>query len=469
MGEEISTTEFDREDFVRFERRLEIETAALRQLFDGGLSETGYSWGLELEACLIDHSFFPTPINEAFLAALGDDEVVPELSRFNVELNTPPQQFGATSFTDALRRLERLWAACQAAARPLDGRLVAIGILPCLREKDLSLANISPLKRYYALNHELMRTNRGVPFDLDIHGREHLRTRHADVMLEAAATSFQVHFKTPASEAHRYFNAAQALSAAMVAATANSPLLFEHLLWCETRIPLFEQAIAGVTGPAAGHPRVFFDADYLVDSVQGCFRENRANHRVLLPIVFDEPDRALRHLRLHNGTIWRWNRPLVDTDASIPHVRLEHRVLPAGPSLVDMIANAALFLGAVHEFVMRDAPLPDAALARADFYLAARNGLAAQVHTGGTRMAVRDYVLGSLLDLADAGLARLGVVAEERRLYLGIVHARIESERTGAAWQTAWFEALDCNPYDLTARYCMHQDSGWPVHEWDWP
>ena len=468
MGEEISTTTFSREDFASFAARLAHETAALGRRFgDGSLSDDGYTWGFELEAWLLDHGFHPVPRNAELLEALESPDVVPELSRFNVELNTPVRDFAPRTFSAAAQDLATLWAHCNAVAHDLDANMVMIGTLPTIRERDLSLANISPLKRYYALNHELLAANRGRPLEIRIDGRERLALCHSDVMLEAATTSFQVHFKIPVSLAHRYYNASLALSAPVLAAAVNAPILFDRLLWDETRIPLFEQAIAGAAGPAAARPRVTFGSGYLERSLFECFTENAAEFPVLLPIRFDDDTQAFRHLRLHNGTIWRWNRPLIGVESDGVHVRLEHRALPAGPSLVDMIANAALYLGAVHEWVMRDCigrvPPGDA---RANFYSAARDGLDATLACDGRQRAATRWLLDELIADADAGLARLGIDLDERERWLGIVCARVASGQTGAAWQRVCYLAHERHPYRLMASYCEYQRSGAPVHEW---
>jgi hypothetical protein len=468
MGEEIDKTDFDAKDFATFAARLRRETALLRDWFaDGTLCDGEYRWGFELEAWLLDHGFHPSPVNGQFLAALGDDDVVPELSRFNVELNTRPLDFAPHALSGGRAALEALWRRCNVCAHGMDASLVMIGTLPTIRDADLSLANISPLKRYYALNHELLKRNRGRPLDIDIGGREPLHTRRADVMLESAATSFQVHFQVPVSLAHLYYNASLVVSAPLLAAAVNSPLLFGHQLWEETRIALFEQSIAGATGAAARQPRVSFGSGFLARSLMECFEENAADYPVLLPILFDDDERALRHLRLHNGTLWRWNRPLVGFDGDRPHVRIEHRPLPAGPSFVDLCANAAIYLGAVHEWVQGDClPAVDADSARANFYAAARDGLAAELVHDGTRERAAGWLLDGVLPAADAGLALLGLAAGERDRYLGVVAARVASGQTGAAWQRHAWTATGRDAHRLMAAYCAHQASGAAVHEW---
>ena len=257
-----------------------------------------------------------------------------------------------------------------------------IGTLPTIREEDLTLDNISPLNRYYALNAEVLRRRGGTPLRIDIDGRDRLVSEHYDVMMEAATTSFQIHLKTPARLAHRFYNASVAASGPILAACGNAPFLFGRTLWEETRIPLFEQAVV-VPGPA----RVSLGSGYAQASCLELFEENLRDYSALLPIAFDEPPEKLRHLRLHNGVIWRWNRPLIGfDDGNAPHFRIEHRILPAGPSLVDMIANAALYLGLARHLALGsasgDGGLPFEA-ARANFYAAARDGLDARLRWPG--------------------------------------------------------------------------------------
>jgi len=227
---------------------------------------------------------------------------------------------------------------------------VTIGILPTVRNHELSLPNMSPLRRYRALNEQVLRLRNGRPLRLDIQGRESIEAVHNNLMFEAAATSLQIHLQVAPAHAVRYYNAAKVLSGPMVAACANSPYLCGRDLWDETRIPLFEQAVA-LTGNGTGGTweRVTFGKHYVKDSLMECFKCNLEHYDVLLPRIVDEPPERLTHLRLHNGTIWRWNRPLIGwNDQGAPHLRIEHRVVSAPTSVVDAIANVALFFGLAH-------------------------------------------------------------------------------------------------------------------------
>lgn len=472
MGEEIGKSGFDPADFDRFEQRLRAETARVREMArERRFLERGYTFGFELECWLLDHNYFPTPVNERLLSALAHPLVVPELSRFNVELNSEPLPLVGDALARARNALERLCAHCNHVAHSLDANMVMIGTLPTIRDEDLTLANISPLKRYDALNHEVLRRRGGRPIRIEIDRQDHLSVEHRDVMLEAATTSFQVHLQVPASLAHRYANASAWVSASLLAASGNSPLLFGRRLWEETRVPLFEQSV-DLPGMHAGSRRVTFGAGWLRESLIEVFEENLAEYPVLLPLCFDAPRDELRHLRLHNGTIWRWNRPLVGFEADgTPHLRIEYRSLPAGPSILDMIANAAVYLGAVHDLVHHESDetlgLPFEA-ARENFYRAARDGLAAAlIGAGGRETTARAVVLDQLLPRAARGLAALGIDTEDSDTMRSVVAARAREGRTGSAWQTAALAARGRDLHRLMASYCERQRSGAPVHQWD--
>lgn len=475
MGQEIGKTRFAPEDFREFGTRLAEESALLRrELAAGRFAESGYVGGFELESWLVDHNYFPAPINEAYLTRLNDPLVVPELSKFNVELNGTPQPLLGNALSRMEAELTRTWQRCLDVAHELDASLVMIGILPTIHESQMVLKNISPLNRFYALNEQVLLQRAGKPITINIAGREHLDIVHQDVMLEAATTSFQVHLQTPASQAVRYYNASIILSAPIVAACANSPFLFEKDLWDETRIPLFEQAVdlGGFHGLADKERRVTFGSGYLNESPYECFEENLRSYPVLLPIHFDTPPEQFAHVRLHNGTIWRWNRMLAGfDDAHAPHLRIEHRVIPSGPSIVDQIANAALYFGLAH-FYARDTLAPEARMpfetARDNFYRSARDGLSASITwLDGRETETRALLLDELIPQAIHALKQLGIDRGEAEHYLGIVKARVASGQTGAAWQRTYAEKTRRDFLLLSAAYLREQRSGKPVHEWD--
>ncbi len=473
MGQEINRTRFSGDDWLRFAERLNDETQLLDRLArEQRLSQRCCTAGFELEAWLVDKHYRPAPTNTQYLAALGDPLVVPELSRFNVEINGTPQRLRDQAFSRLEAELLATWRRCRDVAQAQESALVLIGILPTIRESHLTMANVSPLKRYEALNAQILQLRGGRPLVIDIAGVEHLHTEHRDVMLEAATTSFQVHLQIPARDAARFYNASLIASASVVAAAANSPFLFEHLLWAETRIPLFEQAVASHAPDAdPADWRVSFGAGYLQE-IGDYFLDNQRRFPVVLPIQTEDAPEMFAHLRLHNGTIWRWNRLLIGFDGDgRPHVRIEHRVLPAGPSLLDMLANAAFYIGLVNFLVSLPHP-PEEALpfpaARTNFYAAARYGLDARVAWfEADEVDLRDLLLSELLPMAQHGLRRLHIAPDDIERYLGTVEARVRSGRTGAAWQRAWVEAHGRDFVQLCAAYCERQQSGAPVHQWE--
>ncbi len=476
MGEEILNSQFSAEDHARFQRRLEEETRLLQQYFDEQkFSADQPVAGFELEAWLVDpDQFRPRGINERFLQQLNDPLASPELASFNFELNNHPQPLSGHVFSRMQHELKQQWRQCREAAQALDAELLMIGILPTVNNEDLSLGNMSDMARYRALNREALRRRKGKPLVFDINGREHLHIAHRDVMLESATTSFQIHMQMRQSLSVRLFNASLILSAPMVALTANSPFLFGKDLWDETRIPLFEQAVAvGGFEDAAFGPihRVSFGDGYVRESLMECFIDNREHYPVLLPVDFNEAPQQLHHLRFHNGTIWRWNRPLIGFDeAGEIHLRLEQRVAPAGPTIIDGIANAAFFYGAVYALATAE-DIPEQSLAfnhvRDNFYAAARRGLDASFNWFEERQwNAQKLLMDVLLPLAHSGLQQLGVATTESKEYLQIIEQRLEHGINGARWQRAWVEKHGRDMSGLTGAYLQRQESGDPLHEW---
>jgi len=470
MGQEIHTSRFTQADFETFGTRLREETELLEDWFrDGTFASTHKVGGCELEAYLVAADLSPAPIVEPFLERSADPLVGPELATFNAEINATPQRLRGDALSRLAAELAATWERCAQTAAELQARLAMIGILPTARPEHLDMTHMSPLKRYRALNERTLQLRRGRPFTLEIQGKDRLSLERQDVMMESVATSFQIHLQVGPEEAARAYNWSKVLAAPMVAVSANSPFLFGCDLWAESRIPLFEQAIS-VGGPFF-RERVTFGLRYVEDSVLECFRANLDRFPVLLPQVMDEPPERLAHLRLHNGTIWRWNRPLIGFDAGgTPHLRIEHRVMPAGPTVADTIANAALYFGAVQSFAGEIAHprrrLPFS-VAKGNFYQAARDGLDAEVEWLDRRPSTPRRVLtDDLLPRANQGLTALGIDASEIDRWLGIIASRLRTGQTGSAWQRAWIARHGPDLRALTAAYLERQESGLPVHQW---
>ncbi len=476
MGQEIDSARFTHRDFETFARRLREETQLLAKWFtEQRFEDTSPIGGFELEAWLVDRDCKPAPLNEVFLEKLANPLVVPELAKFNVELNTTPHRLAGSALSRMHRELQATLDACNRVAAELGAEVVTIGILPTVGASDLSLRNMSSLQRYRALNEQVLRLRGGRPLQLDIAGRERLRVEHGDVMIESAATSLQVHLQVRQSEAGRFYNASKVLAAPMVAACANAPYFYGKDLWDETRIPVFEQAV-DVTGeePAAGAPsRVTFGMDYVRESLLDCFRVNLDYYDILLPRLFDDPPERLSHLRLHNGTIWRWNRPLIGLSQQNgkAHLRIEHRVVSAPNSIPDTIANAALFFGLAQYYAHRQPP-PESELsfeaARRNFYQAAQHGLDARIlWLAGETVSVRELLIKELLPHAREGLDSLRLDASDVERYLGIISHRLRRDQNGTAWQRAYVARHGPDMTALLRAYLSNQRSGAPVSEWN--
>lgn len=471
MGEEIAKTSFAPEDAEAFGQRLAAETKLLGEaIAKGRFSDEGYTLGFEVESWLLDYNYYPNPINEAFLSSFANEDAIPELSKFNVELTCPPRKLEGTVFSVAREAFETLFERANEAAHQIASNLVLIGTLPTIRESDLTLENMSPLKRYYALNTEVLRQRGGRPLRVDIEGEEHLVTEHQDVMLEAGTTSFQIHLKTPISTIHRYFNAALMASAPVLAVSVNAPFLFGKSLWAETRIPLFEQAV-DLKGMEKGSRRVTFGSGYAEKSLLEILRENAETFPALLPVLFDTPLDRYRHVQLQNGTLWRWVRPLIGfEDSGRPHLRFETRGFPSGPTFLDMIANAAFHIGLVFFMVEHDWDLKPALSfedARANFYRAARDGMTAKLlwpEKG--EIDADDLITRELLPAAREGLRLAQIASSDSDLFLGVISARANTGQTGAEWQRKALKRYEGDFYRLMAAYCENQRSNAPVHEW---
>ena len=469
MGQNVGELRFRSEEFRRFQQSLHEETELLIEwIADRQLSNRDYVIGLELEMCLVDTLGDPAALNDALLKCLNAKTVVPELSQFNIEFNVEPTSPHAGGIATLANRLADTWTTCDQAAAGLDLSVLSIGILPTLREEHLVLENMSQLHRFHALNEQILRLRRGKAVRLSIEGIESLSSEHMDVMLEAGATSLQLHLQIPQNRAADAFNFATVLSAPMVAISANSPLLFGKQLWEESRIPLFEQAVA-IEEPIN---RVNFGTGYATRDLGAMFQENENLYPVLLPVNTARGIEKLEHLRLHNGTIWRWNRPIIGFDPNgDPHIRIEHRVMPAGPTTIDMAAQMAFFYGLMVDLL--NLPRLDVRerlpfiSAWNNFYDAARTGLKSQVSwLDGKKWPIQKLIVQELVPAARRGLGHLKSNAADIDRWLSIITERAESGRTGAQWQTAFFQRSGGDTRALVTEYRARQQSGEPVHQW---
>lgn len=476
MGEEIDAVEFSDQDFKDYAKHLQEETKLLASLFtQNKLSSHVAKAGFELEVWIVDNDANPIPLNDSFLKKLNDSLVSPELSRFNIELNGAPENLQSNALSNLHASLDKSWQHCFSVASTFDASLIMIGILPSVTGEQLVLKNMSKMKRYFALNKQVLSQRKGKPLTLDIVGHEHLKTTHHDVMLESATTSFQLHWQIPIEESVRAYNASIIASAATVAISANSPYLFGKDLWDETRIPLFEQSVeVGGFNDAAFGPikRVSFGTDYARESLMEVFHENQEHYPVLLPVEYNDAAEKLKSLRLHNGTIWRWNRPLIgfDEKTNQPHVRIEHRVIAAGPTIADGIANAAFYYGLANYLKnLKAAPELEIpfSTAKDNFYKAAKSSLQAHVkwldnYSGKMKPLLEQHLIPNAIE----GLRQMEISEDDIHFYMDIISQRVKNEQHGANWLRRYKEKHACSMQQLAAAYAEQQNTGKPVHSW---
>ncbi len=491
MGLLITRDDFAEDEYARFSERLRDDLEVLDALVQRpGFGEGPATVGAELELFLVDPAGLPLSANREVLARTVDPRFTVELDRFNLEFNACPCPLAGRPFTaladefvGALREITR-------AAREQGGRIVPIGILPTLRREDLTAAEMTDVPRYRALGKGIRRL-RGGPFHVRIHGEDPLVLDTDDVAMEGAGTSFQVHLRVPPRSFSRYYNAAQIATIPTLAASGNAPILIGHRLWEETRIALFKQAVDDrVEATNAFHQpsRVSFGYGWVRQGAPELFAESVRLHAPLLPILGTEDPRKtlvaggvpeLAELRLHHGTVWRWNRAVYDSAGS-GHFRIEFRALPAGPTVVDMLASAAFLLGTTLGLAPEvDRLLPGFPfeLARHAFYRAAQHGLDAVIpfpsdEAPSPRATPIASLYERLVPLAHRGLVGAGVLAEEADVWLDVFAARVRAGQTGARWQRKALEvlrnrhSLDESLRRMLAHYEARAATGEPVHTW---
>jgi hypothetical protein len=488
MGATVERETFEEPEYARFQARLEQCLATHGEL----LARPGFgvgpaTLGAELELFLVDGVARPLPRNEAVLGAAGDPRVTLEINRFNLELNLTPVPLAGQPFSTLGQEIGDLVELVGRAARAQQGRVAVIGILPTLRRDDLVVGVLSAPPRYRALNNGLRRL-RPDPFRIRIAGADPLELTSDDVALEGANTSWQVHVRVDPSDFARTYNAVQAATAPVLAAAGNSPSFLGHRLWEETRIALFKQAIDDRDGRGLrrGPARVAFGTGWLRGGPLELFAESVRLHRPVLPALtgHDDPCDArnpprLDELRLHQGTVWRWNRAIYDPAVG-GHLRIEMRALSAGPTVTDMLANAAFQIGLTLWLASRDDGWTYAVpfeCAEHGFYRAAQHGLAAQLswpmgRSDAAQTVPAAELVPELLPVARQELLDAGVAAAEADHLLGVIGARVANGQTGAAWQRVALAAAERGRDRERALavmlegYLSHAATGQPVHTW---
>lgn len=488
MGEQRVEQQVDEAKAQAFMKALLEDLRALAFMLEDGRVESGVTRvGAEQEMFLVDRYLRPAPVSLEVLKQANDPRLTTEIARFNLEANLSPLKLEKNCFSRMEQELREVVEIARNSAATQNVNVLLSGILPTLQKSDLTLDNLTPVARYHQLDQGVIRM-RGGPLSIHIKGLDELQLTHDNIMMESCNTSFQVHFQSNAREFANHYNVAQAITAPVLAVAVNSPLLFGQRLWQETRVALFQHSTDERSRPqlARNQPtRVSFGDCWLRHSVIELFHDQITRFR---PVLITQPDEnpftvlargetpALSALRLHNGTVWRWNRACYGVHNGVPHLRIENRALPSGPTIIDEIANAAFFTGLmvalpeIYGEIAKQMAFDDAKL---NFFRAARHGLDAQFQwLDGQSHNAAVLILDQLLPLARLGLINAHVASDDIDTYLGIIEERARSGQTGARWMMKSLSAIgssaskDATQRRLTAEILANQKQGNPVHCW---
>ncbi|OJS99520.1 hypothetical protein [Marinobacter nauticus] len=490
MGLSIEQSEFTAEEFDRFAAKVRTDLTALTRLLDRpGFGEGEPSIGAEVEFYIVNPDLRVQPINTEIATSVQDPQLTVELNRFNLEYNLSPQAFKGAPFARTEQELLKAMRRINQHAAPLNGELVPIGILPTLRQSDMGAKVMTDEPRYHALSNALIQ-QRGEPFSIHIGGNDVIDLEADDVTMEGATTSFQLHWRVPAHRFADYFNAVQLVTPIALALASNSPSLFGHHLWDETRIALFKQS---VDSRSPNHrtwkhpPRVYYGNGW-ARSAWELFAASASLYPPILPLMSEEDpmtviDRGevpeLAELRLHHGTTWPWNRAIFDhTDGG--HLRIEIRSMPAGPTAVDMCANGLFVIGAalaVLEDIRHLTSILPFHYTEHNFYRAAKYGVGADIiwpHKDQVQLQDTPLlnVARDLQPRAREALLRTAVDEAEIQRLLGVIEGRIQTRMTGARWQRQVTESFfrsqttDESFKSMLSVYMANQKTNTPVHEW---
>ena len=494
MGKSIDRTRFGTRDFKAFEKKLHRCLRALELVLDGPTFGRGESSiGAELELYLLDAEEQPFPHNDVIQKQFRDPQLTLELNRYNLEYNLTPVPAQGMPFSALEQQILSVLRKLQTLTEKKGGHVLPIGILPTLGSDDFGMQVMTDEPRYHVLARAL-NDIRDHTFGISIDGEDAIRLKSGDVTLEGACTSFQIHYRVDPSRFCLLWNSIQLVTPLVLGVSANSPMLLGHRLWHETRVPLFKQSIDGreASGPAWQEPgRVSFGHGWLQNDPIGLFREMVNIYPPLIPSCSNEDPIAvvkrggvpkLEELCLHDGTIWSWNRPIYDPDID-PHLRIEMRALPAGPTPIDMAANAALFIGLAEGLAEDLSPLLSAlpfSYAEYNFYRAAQFGIHASMiwpSPNQNRLTETPLieVLGELLPVAERGLISIGVNGEEAKRMLGVIESRLNEKSNGAEWQLRQYSQLMAKKLgqldackSLVTAYREQAMENRPVADWDY-
>ncbi len=487
MGNQDVKKFSDPEAKKKFTKLLIADIKALEKMLKENMIESGITRiGAEQELCLIDKHYNPASNNQEILTLINDPHFVPEIAQFNIEANLDPLDFDEDCFLKLELQLRELMSKAHYATEQLDTKILMTGILPTLQKEHLDFGHMTPNPRYHALD-EVIKSQRGSNFELNITGIDQLITNHDNILFEACNTSFQIHMQISPEEFTPKYNWSQMIAGPILAVTANSPLLLGKRLWSETRISLFQQSVDTRTSSnikREQEPRVTFGNQWLTGTVVDLYKDNISRFNPLFAsaemedaaeVLKDGGVPKLEALNMHNSTVYKWNRACYGIGGGLPHLRIENRYIPAGPTIKDEIANAALWLGTMYGMPEDYKDLPKMVKfeeCRHNFYNAARNGLNCQFTWFDRTISAEKLLLDIILPLAKSGLEKAGVSQKSITELLGIIEARVQENQNGANWITKNFGALLDNrtaieaTRGITEAIYDNQMSSLPVHEW---
>ncbi|MEP2935275.1 MAG: CBS domain-containing protein [Gilvibacter sp.] len=456
MGQQKVSAISTVQERARFIKQLLNDVRAMQYMLDANMIESNVARiGAEQEYCLVNDCWEPAINSDEILKAIDDEHFTTELARYNLEINLDPFPLKGTCFSEMQNQLEELLEKARTVAGLFDSKVVLTGILPTITKRHIELDHMTPSPRYYALN-EAIKAKRGQAFELHIRGADELSLLHDSVLFEACNTSFQMHLQISPEDFISSYNWAQAISGPILSVCTNSPLLLGKELWSETRIALFRQSIdirpttKAIREKAA---RVDFGNHWAEGSAVDIFKNDIANHKVMLHDAVEEDSLALatsgkapklRALQLLNGTIYKWNRPCYGVGDGVPHLRIENRYIPSGPTVIDQMANFALWVGVMKARPKACDTMKDCMsfkTARSNFIKAARYGTESMQHWMGKEYTPKALLEEVLIPMAAEGLKNAGVNDNEAKMYLDVIAARVNSN-TGANWITKNYDTL---------------------------
>jgi CBS domain-containing protein len=455
-------------------------------LKNGSFSDETTRIGVEQELCLTDDTWRTAPLAIDILNEINDEHFTTELAKFNIEMNLEPQEFDGNCLEKVENDIRALLEKAQKAAEKFDAKVILTGILPTIRKSDIDIHNITPIPRYSELLDRMFET-RGKLFDFRIKGVDELITQSHTVLFEACNTSIQAHLQVKPEEFALRYNWAQMISGPVLAACTNSPILLGKRLWHETRIALFQQVVELSNLPSdlrENYSRATFGTGWVKSSVLEIFKNDIARYQVLLSdpekedslrAVAEGKTPKLRGLNLFNGTVYKWNRPCYGITNGIPHLRIECRYLPSGPTVIDEVANMAFWWGLMNnvpEEMKNVSEHFEFDNAKRNFFRGAHLSLNAQFTWFNNESIPAVKLIQELIELAEVGLKKAGINEQQISKYLGVIKERVKTEKTGSNWLLKSVEQMGKKTRKedalvaATAAMYHRQQTSEPVHTW---